>query len=115
MEFRTNLFALVYAAAVASLGVDRNAVRARWEDLLPAAVLILAPLLYFERGPGTRGKKPTGGRQLPLARCQQLIGLQGAEAIPDSPETVILDQFGRICGPYRYYARYHPILLEDAR
>ena len=48
-HFRTNLFVVVYLAGIAAVAVDRRAERTRMWDLLPATVMVLLPLLLFEK------------------------------------------------------------------
>src|SRR5262249_44236643 len=76
-EFRTNLFALVYAAAIAAIGVDRNAHGVRWGDFVPAAALIFVPLFTFERTWHAKKEASAYAAYYPRA-MKQLIHMQGA-------------------------------------
>lgn len=104
--FRTNLFTLVYAAAIASAAVDRDAKRARFGDLLPASVFVLLPLFAFERT--WHGKKEmltlTNPTEFPTA-FKELLSLQGAD-YSGPREKILVDNMG--CDPWRYYTRYQP-------
>jgi len=102
---RTNLFMLVYTSALACLALDTtDPVRARhWSRIAPVLLLVIAPLLLFERT-WHRIKEitPSGGL---LHGVQALLELQGP-ARPTKPETLILDGWAR--DPWDYYNRTHP-------
>jgi hypothetical protein len=103
-EFRTNLFALVYAAAIAAFAVERNAERVRWEDFIPAAALVLAPLLAFERT--WHAEKHMYSTSIDYRRAMRsLVSLQ-APSYPGQPERLVADSW--TCDPLEYYSKYHP-------
>ncbi|HEX3598416.1 MAG TPA: glycosyltransferase family 39 protein, partial [Polyangiaceae bacterium] len=103
-EFRTNLFALVYVAAIASVGIDHAAKRVRWVDLLPAGALVLVPLFAFERTWHSRKATYTTSADFPHV-MRELLFLQGA-GYAGPPETLIADNSS--CQPWQYYMKYHP-------
>ncbi|HEX4340798.1 MAG TPA: hypothetical protein VH062_33045 [Polyangiaceae bacterium] len=109
-EFRANLFALVYAAGIACFGMDRDARETRWQDLLPALVLVLFPLFFFERVWHGTKQMHTTSNEFPKA-LTKLARLQGL-AYAGPREKLVTDLWS--CSPFRYYTRYHPTFRESA-
>jgi hypothetical protein len=100
--FRSDLFLLVYSAGVASAALDYEVKRERaFRQLLPAALLVLAPLLCFER---TWHRHKNGGGEL-LQGVEALARLQGPN-YAGPRELLVLD--GYLCVVWRYYQDFHP-------
>lgn len=100
--FRSDLFLLVYSGGVASAALDYRVGSERaWRQLLPAALLVLAPLLCFER---TWHRHKNGGGEL-LQGVDALVRLQGP-SYAGPRELLVLD--GYLCVVWRYYQDYHP-------
>jgi hypothetical protein len=101
--FRTNLFVLVYAGALAAWAVDHPL--PRLAAFTPTGLLLLLPLAVFERG-FHRGKQLTwltDNSAIPEA-MRALVDLQGK--VPDGRELLFLDS--ESCDPWVYYAEVHP-------
>jgi hypothetical protein len=101
---RTNLFSLVYIAAIAAVAIDRRAEQARLLDLAPATVLVLLPLFLFEEvWHSHKETSMTAPSQFEEA-SQRLLAMQGATR-PEHREVLALDAYA--CYPAFYYAAYH--------
>jgi hypothetical protein len=102
--FRTNLFLLGYTAALAAMAFDWSwPRRAHALSLLPAAVLVIIPLLLFERDWHAR-KRALGFDGNLLNALQTIVTLR--HETPHSGRELIL--FGGICPQWEYYSRVHP-------
>jgi hypothetical protein len=102
---RTNLFMLTYTSALACLALDpTDPARARhWSRAVPVLLLVILPLLSFERTwHRLKEATPSGGV---LYAAQALLELQGATR-PEKPEPLILDGWAR--DPWNYYSRTNP-------
>jgi hypothetical protein len=109
--FRTNLFVLVYAAAIAAAAFDSGGrARPAWVALLPAAVLVLAPLAAFERHwHATKRAFAREGHMLEtLARLQALRRPHHGHAAGREP--LLIDD--RLCDQFEYYTELHPDAAE---
>ncbi|HEX3772891.1 MAG TPA: glycosyltransferase family 39 protein [Polyangiaceae bacterium] len=104
--FRTNLFALVYTASLAALALDAGLPElGQLFDLAPAALLVVVPLLGFERD--WHGRKET---QFTLSSVfpetlAAVFGLQG-ENYSGPREYLILDLAS--CISLSYYTTLNP-------
>lgn len=109
--FRTNLFTLVYASGIAAFALDRTTPRTRWADLLPALVLVLAPLLVFERfwhaRKGTSHMATTS--YMPEA-LRTAIVLRGPP-FAGQKESLLVDT--PTCPQWDYYTKYHPTVSRQ--
>ena len=104
--FRTNLFTLVYAAAIASVAVDRDARRVRFLDLLPVGILVLLPLFAFERRWHANKEMLTMTNPSDFTDAfKELLRSQGP-AYSGPREKLLVDNMG--CDPWRYYTKYQP-------
>ncbi len=100
--FRTNLFVLVYVAAIAAAAFDRpRAAVERW-DLVPASALVIAPFLLLGNTTHNTKWAMSADSAFPQA-LQALLEMRGG-ARPRAE--LALD--GAACPPFRYYTRYHP-------
>jgi hypothetical protein len=103
--FRTNLFVLCYATAIASAAFDwplRG--RARHFAALAPALLVLAPLVPFEHD--WHATKRAGGKDGALpSTLATLIELRRAEKRPRR-ETLLIN--ATICSEWKYYTQLHP-------
>jgi hypothetical protein len=107
-NFRTNLFALVYTAAIAAFAVDRDPARTRSWDLLPATVLVLLPFFVFERTYHARKQFYTVPASYPDA-IRKLLFLQGSD-YKGPRETIVADFWG--CPGWDYYVKYNPTMRK---
>lgn len=105
--FRSNLFTLVHIAALAGFAIDREAKKARFGDLAPAALAIFLPLFVFERGwHRTKETLSVTTPSLFPDALRELIRLQGPRD-PGQKESLVTDAWS--CPMYRYYTKYHPV------
>jgi hypothetical protein len=100
--FRTNLFLLAGMAAVASLAFEwYRPVQAKLASLLPVGLLVVAPLLVFERD--WHAQKPGVYAAGTLALLKELSTKRGRAR---GKEPLYMDIHA--CQPFRYYTKYHP-------
>ncbi|HTQ08242.1 MAG TPA: hypothetical protein VMI54_30520 [Polyangiaceae bacterium] len=103
--FRTNVFTVVYSGALAAAAFDaRPRANATWRELVPVSVLVVLPLVLFERSWHEHKRTFTYDSTFP----QALAWLASKDPISPAapPELVVLDR--RSCDPFRYYTRYSP-------
>jgi hypothetical protein len=104
--FRANAFAVLYLAGIASVVFDRNALKTRLADLLPAAALVFLPLFTFERGWHRQKEMNSVVAPSDFATVvKELVNLQGA-GYTGPRQMVIADNWS--CDPWRYYTKYNP-------
>jgi len=102
--FRTNLFLVGYMAAFAGMALDAPRARtSRWPALVPAFVLVVLPLVLFDRWWNQRKMSLGYDTDLPLV----LEALTTREP-PPAEGRVILLLSRRSCDTYEYYATTHP-------
>ncbi len=102
--FRANLFVLAYAAAIACMPFAlTRATVPTFRSCVPALVLILLPMLLFDRSWSARKAALTYHADFPrvLKAAIRRERSRGQSAAP-----LILDR--RSCDPFRFYTRYHP-------
>jgi len=102
--FRTNLFALLYAAGVAAAAVDRPGSEPDGWDLMPAGVLVVIPFLLLGKTTHATKSSMSADSAFPAA-MQAVISLQRSEDITVK-SLLALDNAS--CSPWKYYTRYHP-------
>jgi len=101
--FRTNLFMVGYMAAIAGMAVETpRAVSARWLALVPAVVLVVLPLVLFDRWWNARKRALAYDSEMPRV-LEQLTTER-----PPLRGRVNLVLSRRACEPYEYYATVHP-------
>jgi len=110
--FRTNLYALVYAAGIACAGVDRDAKRVRPFDLLPVGLLVLLPLFAFEKTWHARKEMLTVTSPSSFPEALKELLSQQEPIYSGRREKLIVDTMG--CDPFRYYTKYNPAFSRDA-
>ncbi len=97
--FRANLFLIGCTAAIAATALDRSGKRWRaLTSLIPAAVLVVIPFLWFEKGWGPSKRALTYTSQFP-AVLEWL-----AQQRHDNAERLLVDR--KSCDPFRYYSKY---------
>jgi hypothetical protein len=97
--FRANLFLIGFTAAIAAMAVDRP--RRRWPavtSLIPAAVVVVIPYLWFESGWGPTKRALTYPSEFPGT----VVWL--AEQRHKKPELLLVDR--KSCDSWRYYVKY---------
>jgi hypothetical protein len=102
--FRTNVFLIWNTAGIAAMALEESSTRRRpIEATVPASVLIVIPLLFFE------DDWPPTKRALTFISEYPAVLEWLAERAPESPagrQTLIL---GRgTCPPWKYFLKYHP-------
>jgi 4-amino-4-deoxy-L-arabinose transferase-like glycosyltransferase len=107
--FRTNLFLTVYTAAIAGMALDLpGAVSRRWFAIVPGAVLVLLPLVLFDRDWNAR--KRYLAHDTDFAKViKALVELEGP---PRHGKKTPLILGRRVCPLYDYYATLHPNTSE---
>ncbi|HEX7668848.1 MAG TPA: hypothetical protein VF395_04670, partial [Polyangiaceae bacterium] len=104
--FRTNLFVLIYVAGIAAMAVDRKMEKVRWGDLLPTLLLVLLPLVTFEKGwHRAKGASDTTMTSRFPEALKAAIDLQG-QGYTGPREVLVTDKFG--CATWDYYVNLHP-------
>jgi hypothetical protein len=112
--FRTNLFTLVYAAALAGVALERRreTAPAAW-DLVPVGALVVLPFLLL--GNTKHDTKWAMSADSAFPEALKALGALRAEVHARGRSQLVLDAAS--CSPFRYYTRYHPRRgeLEDIR
>ena len=100
--FRANLYLIGYTAAIAAMAFNRPP--KRWRavtSLIPAAVLILIPILWFEDGWGPTKRALTYTSRFP----ETLVWLAEQRHEKSGPQLLLVER--KSCDPWRYYSRYN--------
>ena len=101
--FRSDIFVIVHFAAIAAMSFDGFARdRARWFSALPALVIVVLPLVYFERVWHDRKQYLAYDSNFP----QIVRRLSTRQPVDDHLQPLILDR--RSCDPWRFYTEFHP-------
>jgi hypothetical protein len=104
--FRTNIFLVTYVAAIGAAALDGRALRTRsaW-GLIPASLLVVIPLLFFEdRWP------PTKRALTQTSKYPELLAWLARQAPKHpGPERQVVVLARSSCDAWRYYVEYHPI------
>jgi hypothetical protein len=101
--FRANLFLIGYAGAIAAMAFDRPS--QHWRavtSLIPAAVMVVIPLVWFERGWGETKRALTYTSRFD----QAVVWLAKQRHERGDPQLLIADR--KSCDPWRYYTKYNP-------
>jgi hypothetical protein len=104
--FRTNTFLLVYYGGIAAMALDGARAKAHpVGDILPASLLVVFPLLFFESSfpPPT---KRAFTRTSAFPDLVAWLASQPAKA-RGAPKPVVVLAHGT-CDPWRYFIGYHP-------
>ena len=110
--FRTNLFSVLYTAGIAAAALDHPRFSRRWAAG-PALVLVLAPLLLFERG-WHAAKQTAVSSNYPMPEVLlTLLELQRELPSRHPPDLVIFDLAG--CDLWDFYTKAHPGYRDIAR
>ncbi|HWP05061.1 MAG TPA: glycosyltransferase family 39 protein [Polyangiaceae bacterium] len=114
--FRTNLFLLGYAAAIAAMAFEwmafeREGAATPWLAVVPATLLVLLPLAVFDRSWNARKRALTYDTDMPL----MLKALTEREPVPESGEKIVLIVSRRTCDPYEYYSTLNPYTTRKYR
>lgn len=99
--FRANLFLIGFSAAIAAMAVDRP--RKHWRavtSLIPAAVLVVIPVLWFERGWGPTKRALTYESRFP----ETVVWLAKQHALGSVPQRLLVDR--KNCESWRYFVNY---------
>lgn len=104
--FRTNLFLVGYASAIAAMVFDwPGAEKVRWLPFVPATALVLLPFLAFDRSWNARKHALCYDTDLP----RMLKALTEFEPVPKRGEPKkILALSRRTCDTYDYYSNVQP-------
>ncbi len=107
--FRTNLFLLVYTAALAGLAVDELCRRLPlFVALAPSALLVFLPFVAFEST--WHASKRIFTESSAFREHSAACSSARARTIRSPPETVLLDN--RTCGGWKFYTQLHPGTLQ---
>jgi len=110
--FRTNLFLVGYATAIAAMAFDwAGAPALRWFTAVPVTVLVILPFLVFDRSWNARKKALCYDTDLPL----MLEALTAHEPVPKHGEKKNLILSRRTCDTYEYYTDYQPTISRKYR
>ncbi len=112
--FRTNLFMLVYALALAAFGLNAVDALVRRRRGSAGAVVVVTALVLAQAAPVQleefRCKGPgTLSRRASVLRAMRLV--HGAVGTPDHDVTIALD--GQACSVLSYYRKYHATAKEE--
>lgn len=102
--FRTNLFGLVYVAALAAAALDRRQPAPRGWDFVPMAALVLLPYLWLD--PDNHAKKGSMANGSAFTSVLSALGERKQRGRADSRPLLLMD--GASCAPWKYYTGYHP-------
>jgi hypothetical protein len=109
-DFRTNLFMLVYTSAIAAFALDARAGGGlQLRALVPAFVLVLLPLLHFERV-WHRSKESVHTTQTAFPQAFEAL-LRRAEKYPRARREPLVVDYSS-CAAWKYYTRFHPSYAE---
>ncbi len=101
--FRTNLFLLAGMTATACVAFEWfRPVQAKLASLVPALVLVLVPLLIFERH--WHSQKPGAYAVAVLSMLEELQRKRAKDT--GGKQRLYMD--GHSCSPFNYYTKYHP-------
>ena len=102
--FRTNVFTIVYMAAIAAMAFDvPSDERLRWFAPVPALLVVLLPIVVFEGVWHSRKQAFTYDSKLPQL-LERLVKIGEGS---DGKAPLILDR--RSCDPWRFYTQFHPV------
>jgi 4-amino-4-deoxy-L-arabinose transferase-like glycosyltransferase len=105
--FRTNLFALLYAAAIAGVALDWPFLSKPVAAICPSVCLVIAPLLAFESDfHATKTVPAVAGTSAMPDAMRRLAALKGFGEVGDQKEPLLLD--GSACACFLYYTTLHP-------
>lgn len=103
--FRTNVFLIGYTAAIACMAVDqRRAKSTRWTALIPALLLVILPLVLFDRQWNARKAAHTQDSR--FEEALELVLKQAHKVEHGRRTKLLLD--GASCSPFGYYSVVHP-------
>jgi hypothetical protein len=103
--FRTNVFVLAYVAPIACASLDSRKDRlARWTGVVPMFLLVLAPMLAFEKEWNSR-KRALTSQSDARAALERLIEERGPVGEGEQ-RALVIDAWA--CDPFQYYTKYHP-------
>lgn len=107
--FRTNLFALLYAAAIAAMALDgAKQARPSLRDWVPLAVLVIAPFLLLGRS--SHANKSSMAADSAFPEAMRVAASMQPRHRARAKARLALD--GPSCSPWRYYTAYHPDKAE---
>ena len=102
--FRTNLFALVYATAVACMAVDRGRGQPVGWDVMPTAAVVLLPFMLL--GNTTHATKSEMAADSAFTEALRTLVKLRDHHRGSQRSRLALDRSS--CSAWRYYKRYHP-------
>lgn len=100
--FRTNLFLLLYVAAIAAAAFDRAGAEPRGWDVVPACALLLVPFLLL----GNSRHSTKWAMTKDSAFTSALDALSAMQSGYEGSSQLALDSAN--CPVFRYYQHYHP-------
>jgi len=110
--FRTDLFALVYAAGLAAAVFDTRRTQIRHWELAPVGALVVLPYLLFDRSIHSHKTSSMAGDSAFPAAMDRLEQMAAESLRLGERPMVALDAAS--CWPWRYYTKYHPDKVRAA-
>ena len=111
--FRTNLFLVAYTAAIAAMALDLpRATSSRWFAVVPGVVLVLAPLVAFDRDWNARKRALAHDSDFQQV-VKTLTELERPPHRGEKRAQLILGR--RVCPLYDYYTTLHPTASRKYR
>jgi hypothetical protein len=101
--FRTNQFLIAETSVLAALALDWRADTSRWRLFVPAFVLLVLPLILFEKVWAARKVQSPSTDMVGV--IQQLDAWQREEPAAER-QVIFMDHHS--CQPFNFYVKYHP-------
>jgi hypothetical protein len=106
--FRTNIFTLAYSTSIAGMAFDvPESTRRRWLAPIPTLIIVILPLLVFERVWHSRKQAFTYDSKMPKL-IERLANIRQSTKAP-----LVVDR--RSCPPFRFYTQFHPVTSQAYR
>jgi len=108
-SFRTDFFLVAYIVPIAAFAFERSEQRSHWWDLVPATVLLVVPLLVFEKD--WHADKTYFSWRAAFPQTFSTLLMLMDQSGQTARGTLALD--GRSCTGWNYYSKYNPAFMRD--